>query len=54
MQEVYMFFDDSGVLHRNAPNRYFVYAGYAFVGRGNRDRARNRYKKATRRVRKNC
>lgn len=54
MQEVHMFFDDSGVLHRNAPNRYFVYAGYAFVGNGSKDRARNRYKRATTRIRKRC
>lgn len=52
MQEVYMFFDDSGVLHRNAPNRYFVYAGYAFVGNGSKDKARNRYKRTTRIIRK--
>lgn len=32
MQEIFMFFDDSGVLHRNAPNKFFVYAGYSFIG----------------------
>ncbi|WP_270693089.1 DUF3800 domain-containing protein [Enterococcus malodoratus] len=51
MQEVYMFFDDSGVLHRNAPNRYFVYAGYAFVGKSVKEKARGRYKNTVCRIR---
>ena len=31
MQKVYFYFDDSGVLHKNDPNRYFVYAGLFFL-----------------------
>lgn len=52
MQEIFMFFDDSGVLHRNAPNRFFVYAGYSFVGCDSKNKAKNRYKTAVSRVRK--
>lgn len=52
MQEVSMFFDDSGVLHRNAENRFFVYAGYAFVGCSSKDRAKMRYRMVCRRIQK--
>ena len=31
VQEVIFFFDDSGVLHKNEPSGYFVYAGYVFT-----------------------
>lgn len=30
MQEIYTFIDDSGVLHKNADNKHFIYAGYIF------------------------
>ncbi|BDR55500.1 hypothetical protein [Xylocopilactobacillus apis] len=31
MKKVWFFIDDSGVLHHNAPNDIFVYAGYSFI-----------------------
>ncbi|MEM5667024.1 hypothetical protein AAGG14_07295 [Enterococcus faecium] len=45
MEELHLFFDDSGVLHRNAPNRFFVYAGYAFIGKDNKEIAKENIKK---------
>lgn len=52
-QEVFIYLDDSGVLHRNAEGRYFVYAGYFFLSKKEKDRALNRYRAASRRVNKN-
>ncbi|MDQ8238255.1 hypothetical protein Q3C53_12280 [Enterococcus faecium] len=50
MEELHLFFDDSGVLHRNAPNRFFVYAGYAFIGKDNKEIAKRKYKKVVQRI----
>lgn len=44
MQHIYFYFDDSGVLHPNAPERYFVYAGYVFVGKESKDNAIRKYR----------
>jgi len=41
--DIHFFFDDSGVLHRNEHSGYFVYAGYAFVGRAELDDAKHKY-----------
>ena len=30
-QRLHFYFDDSGVLHKNAPINRFIYAGYVFV-----------------------
>lgn len=35
MQEIYLFIDDSGSLHKNAPDDFFIYAGYIFIGKKN-------------------
>lgn len=43
MQNVYFFFDDSGVFHRNEPSGYFVYAGYAFTSRHELETAKRKY-----------
>lgn len=42
-QEVIFFFDDSGVLHRNEPSGYFIYAGYVFTDRTELESARRKY-----------
>lgn len=42
-QEVIFFFDDSGVLHKNEPSGYFVYAGYVFSNRKDLEAARRKY-----------
>lgn len=42
-QEVIFFFDDSGVLHKNEPSGYFVYAGYVFTDRKELETARRKY-----------
>lgn len=43
MQEIIFFFDDSGVLHRNEPSGYFVYAGYVFTDREILETAKRKY-----------
>lgn len=42
-QEVIFFFDDSGVLHKNEPSGYFVYAGYVFTDRNTLEIAKRKY-----------
>lgn len=44
MQHVYFYFDDSGVLHKNAPCKYFVYAGYVFSDKMAMENAKRVYK----------
>lgn len=44
MQQIYFFFDDSGIFHENEKSNYFVYAGYVFVGKKCRDDAKREYK----------
>lgn len=43
MQKVYFYFDDSGVLHKNAPNRYFVYGGLFFLNEKHRNNFKRKY-----------
>ncbi|CDZ74854.1 hypothetical protein ING2D1G_0695 [Peptoniphilus sp. ING2-D1G] len=50
MQEIFVFIDDSGVLHRNANDNIFVYAGYIFLSKSTKEAARNRYKKINRKI----
>ena len=52
MQEVIFFFDDSGVLHKNAPSGYFVYAGYVFTSRDELNNARRKYINANKKLKK--
>lgn len=44
MQELYFYFDDSGVLHKSNSVQKFVYAGYVFQSKQEMDRAKRRYK----------
>ncbi|MCR5236427.1 MAG: DUF3800 domain-containing protein [Lachnospiraceae bacterium] len=50
MQEVIFFFDDSGVMHKNAPGGYFVYAGYVFTSREELNHARRKYINANKKL----
>lgn len=50
-KDIYFFFDDSGVLHRNAPCKFFVYAGYVFSSREDLDRAKRKYINANKKLR---
>ncbi|MCM0627478.1 DUF3800 domain-containing protein [Lysinibacillus sp. OL1_EC] len=43
MQTIYIYLDDSGVFHRN--DRYFVYGGYLFLDKKEKDTARRKYRK---------
>ena len=51
MQHVYFYFDDSGVLHPNAPERYFVYAGYVFISKESKDDAIRKYRTVCQKIR---
>lgn len=52
LQEVFFFFDDSGVFHKNAPGGYFVYAGYVFTSREELNDARRKYIHANKKLKK--
>ncbi len=49
-QKVFFFFDDSGVLHKNEPSGYFVYAGYSFFDRSELDSAKRKYINANKKL----
>lgn len=51
-QDVYFFFDDSGVLHKNEKSGYFVYAGYAFSNKDELNDARRKYIHANKKLKK--
>lgn len=51
-KEVVFFFDDSGVLHKNEPSGYFVYAGYVFTDRETLDSAKRKYINANKKIKK--
>lgn len=48
--EVFAYIDDSGSLHPNYPTKYFVYAGYIFTSKKERDRALATYRSAEKRI----
>lgn len=50
MQKIHMFLDDSGVLHSN--EKYFIYAGYIFTTRNERERAKKSYKKLVQQIKR--
>ncbi len=52
MQKVYFYFDDSGVLHKNAPNRYFVYAGLFFLDNNSKDQFKRKYFSINKKIKK--
>lgn len=52
IQEVFIYLDDSGVLHKNEPNRFFAYAGYVFLSQKEKDRALAKYRAAVKNSRK--
>ncbi|WP_207709358.1 DUF3800 domain-containing protein [Acutalibacter sp. 1XD8-36] len=51
IRDIYFFFDDSGVLHRNEPSGFFVYAGYVFLSRQDLEDAKRKYIHANRQIR---
>lgn len=51
MQEVYFYFDDSGVLHKNAPGDFFVYAGLSYIGADEKSHSKRRYKSINKKIR---
>lgn len=51
-QEVFIYLDDSGVLHKNSTEKFFVYAGFIFLSKKEKDRALAIYRSATRKLQK--
>lgn len=51
-KDIYFFFDDSGVFHRNEPSGFFVYAGFVFTGREELESAKRKYKTANKALKK--
>lgn len=49
-QEVFFFFDDSGILHRNEDSGFFVYAGFVFTNRHDLDSAKRKYINANKKL----
>ena len=52
LQELFFFFDDSGVLHKNNPVKKFVYAGYVFNSREELDIAKRKYRSLVKKIQK--
>lgn len=52
MQNLIIFVDDSGTLHKNSPHDYFIYAGYIFCNKEEKDKARREYKSLNKRIAK--
>lgn len=50
-QLVYFFFDDSGIFHSSNPSGYFVYAGYIFFSKSEKDSARRQYQSLNKKIR---
>ena len=50
MQEVFFYFDDSGVLHKSNAVQKFIYAGYVFRSKQEMERAKRRYKALVKRI----
>lgn len=50
MQTVYFYFDDSGVLHNNAPCNYFVYAGLSFIDHKEKEKSKRLYKNISNKI----
>ena len=50
MQQLYFFFDDSGVLHKKNSVQKFIYAGYVFHSRKELDIAKRKYRALVRKI----
>ena len=45
-QEVFIYLDDSGTLHKHANGQYFIYAGYILLSKKEKDKALSTYRSA--------
>lgn len=50
IQECFIYLDDSGVLHNNSKERFFIYAGYIFLSKIEKDAALANYRSAARQI----
>lgn len=52
-QEIFIYLDDSGVLHKNSKEQFFIYAGFVFLSKKEKDRALAIYKSAVKKIQNN-
>lgn len=52
MRNIYIYVDDSGVLHPHAPGSHFIYAGYVFIDNRSKNNAKRVYHKAASSIQK--
>lgn len=50
MQDIFIYLDDSGHLHRNEKCGWFVYAGYIFAGAEEKENAKRQYINANKKI----
>lgn len=50
VQEIYFYFDDSGVLHPSNDAGVFVYAGYVFLNKSDKECAKRKYKSLVKKI----
>lgn len=51
-KNIYFYFDDSGVLHKNHDNEYFVYAGFVFESKESKEGASRKYRNAVKNIKR--
>ncbi|MCL2094553.1 DUF3800 domain-containing protein [Candidatus Saccharibacteria bacterium] len=49
-QQIFIYLDDSGVLHRNSDEQFFIYAGYVFLSKREKDKALALYRNAAKKL----
>lgn len=54
MRDIYFYFDDSGVLHKNANSKYFVYAGLIFLNAQEKNKMKRLYYNVNKQIKKNA
>ena len=50
VQEIYFYFDDSGVLHPSNDTGIFVYAGYVFLSKSDKESAKRKYRSLVKKI----
>ncbi len=50
VQEIYFYFDDSGVLHPSNNTGIFVYAGYVFLNKSDKESAKRKYRSLVKKI----
>lgn len=50
MDKIFIFVDDSGKLHKNANDDYFIYAGYIFLNNEEKEKAKRKYRSLNKKI----